>query len=53
MQVWDSVKVKSDVEPNAGLAGTIQAISGDDITVKLDLVDEPQVFKTEQLDRLG
>lgn len=53
MQVWDSVKVKPDVEPNAGLAGTIQAINGKNITVKLDLIDEPQVFKLDQLERLG
>lgn len=54
MQVWDSVKVKGDADtPNIGLAGVIQAVNGDDVTVKLDLIDEPQVLKREALERLG
>jgi transcription antitermination factor NusG len=51
MQVWDSVKVvDGDFK---GQAGSVQAIKGDTVDVKLDFDGETRNFEASNLQRLG
>lgn len=52
MQVWNSVKVKTESDPHFGEVGVVRAINGDKITVKLDLVDEVVGFDVADLVQL-
>lgn len=51
MQVNDQVKVTQGAF--TGNAGLVVAVSGDDVTVKLDLFDKPEIFGAADLQFLG